>query len=209
MTTTNGKLHVSKGFHAARPPSRGAGGRKTVFLDRDGTLIHDKPGFYLHHPDQIRFYRGVIQGLRRLAAAGFELVVVSNQSGIARGFLDEPMLRRIHTELLRRLRRHGIELTGIYYCPHHPDEKCSCRKPQTTLADRAVRRHGLTLEGSFMIGDKRADVDLGKALGIPTALLRTGHGNKQLVSHGKKLKPDKIARDFLDAARWVLKESRG
>ena len=198
-------LHTSKGFHALRPPSRGKGPRRAVFLDRDGTLIHDRPGFYLHHPDQIRFYRGVFEGLRRLSAAGYELVVVSNQSGIARGFLDEPMLRKVHGRLLAALRREGVRLAGIYYCPHHPEDACACRKPKTTMVLRAARRHRLALEGSFMVGDKQVDVELGKALGVRTALLLTGHGRKQGAGRLKP-RPDLVARGFLEAARWILRE---
>ena len=181
--------------------------RRVVFLDRDGTLIHDRPGFYLSHPDQIRFYRGTIEALRLLRRAGFALVVVSNQSGLARGFLDEPALKRVHARLKARLRERGARLDGIYYCPHGPDDGCRCRKPQPTLARRAARELGLALAGSFIVGDKRADVDLGRRLGLTSIHLLTGHGRDQIQRHGRGLRPDRTCRNLFEAARWILRRS--
>lgn len=179
--------------------------RPVVFLDRDGTLIHDRPGYYLARPEEVRLYRGVPEALRLLRRAGYALVVVSNQSGLARGVLDETMLERVHARLKSLLRRGGARLDGIYYCPHHPDDGCRCRKPQPTLARRAARDLSLDLEGSFVVGDKRADVDLGRRLGATTIHLLTGHGRHQRRSHGAGLRPDRTCRTLLEAARWILK----
>ncbi len=179
--------------------------RKVVFLDRDGTLIHDRPGFYLSKPSEVRFYRGAFEALRRLQAAGYALVVVSNQSGIARGFLTERTLGRVHARLKALLARERVSLDGIYYCPHGPDDRCRCRKPQPTLARRAARDLGLDFRGSFIVGDKRADVDLGRRVGLATVHLLTGHGRDQISKHGGELKPDATCRNLLEAARWILK----
>lgn len=179
-----------------RPPA--------AFLDRDGTIIHDRPGFYLHKPEQIRFYRGTFEGLRALRRAGYRLVIVSNQSGIGRGFLDRAMLTRIHRRLRGALRRRGADVHAIYFCPHHPRDRCRCRKPSPLMGKRAVREMGLSLRGSVMIGDKLADVDFARALGIDSVLLETGHGRDQREKLGARLKPTHSARDILSAAKWVI-----
>lgn len=180
-------------------------GRRVVFLDRDGTLVHDRPGFYLRRPEQVRLYRNAAEALKLLRSAGYRLVVVSNQSGIGRGFLDRPRLARIHARLKAELRRSGAGLDGIYYCPHRPDDGCRCRKPSPLLARRALKELGLTLRGSAVVGDKRADVELARRLGVASVLLRTGHGRDQRARYGRRLKPDHDARDILAAARWILR----
>ena len=196
------------GFHSLKTPKRHRPLRPAVFLDRDGTLIHDKPGFYLSRPEQLRFYAGAFAALKRLQKAGFELVVVSNQSGLARGFLDLPTLEKVHLRLLKELASHGIALAGIYFCPHGPNDGCACRKPKPTLALRAARRHGLSVANSFVVGDKRADVDLAAALKIPAVHLLTGHGRHQRRSHGGELKPAHTASSLAAAASWIIRSSR-
>lgn len=181
---------------------------RVVFLDRDGTLVHDRPGFYLRRPEQVRLYRNAAEALKLLRSAGYRLVVVSNQSGIGRGFLDRAGLARIHARLESQLRRRGAALDGIYYCPHHPEDGCRCRKPSPLLARRALRELGLTLRGGAVVGDKRADVELARRLGVASVLLRTGHGRQQRARYGPSLRPDYDARDILAAARWIVR-SRG
>lgn len=176
-----------------------------VFLDRDGTLIHDRPGFYLRRPEQVRVYPPVFEALRRLRAAGYRLVVVSNQSGIGRGFLDHATLSRIHSRLKALLKGGGARLDGIYFCPHHPDDGCPCRKPSPLLARRAVRELGLTLRGAAVVGDKKADADLARALGVPAVLVKTGHGRHQRERWGRRLRADHESKDLLAAANWILK----
>lgn len=178
--------------------------RPVVFLDRDGTLNPDRPGWYLTRPSQMRVYRRAPAALKLLREAGFRLVVVTNQSGLGRGFLDEPTLGRIHAKLRRLLRRGGAPLDGIYYCPHHPEVRCACRKPKALLARRAVRELGLTLEGSAVIGDKPADMGLARALGVPGVLVLTGHGRHSLAE-SKALRPAAVRRDVLSAASWIVR----
>ncbi|MBI4387108.1 MAG: HAD-IIIA family hydrolase [Elusimicrobia bacterium] len=181
--------------------------RRIAFLDRDGTLVWDRPGFYLRRPGQLRLYSGTIRALRLLRGAGYALVVVTNQSGIGRGFLDIPMLRRIHRELHRILKRNGIRLAGIYYCPHAPGVTCRCRKPSPYLARRALRELRLPARGAVIFGDKRADIDLGRQLGVTTVHLRTGHGRDQREKHGKALRPTHRARNLLEGVRWLLRSA--
>ncbi len=179
--------------------------RRVVFLDRDGTIISDRPGFYLSRPEDMHVYRATPEALKVLRAAGYALVVVSNQSGIGRGLLNHSMLERIHAKLHRELRKKGARLDAIYFCPHHPDDKCRCRKPLPTLARRAIRDLGLTLKGAAVIGDKKADVDLATALKIPSVLVKTGHSRHQKGTFGGELRPTHQSKDVLGAARWIVK----
>lgn len=181
--------------------------RKVVFLDRDGTLLWDRPGFYLKHPSRMRLYRETPEALRLLSRAGFRLVILTNQSGLGRGFLDERTLAAIHARLRRRLAKNGVRLDGIYYCPHAPERDCPCRKPKTLLARRALRELGLSLSGAAVIGDKKADVDLARRLGIVSIHLRTGHGRDQAARYRGRLKPTHSARGVLQAARWLLRRN--
>lgn len=182
--------------------------RRVVFLDRDGTIIHDRPGYYLCRPEKLKFYKVAFEALRILKRAGYRLVVVTNQSGIGRGYLDTRTLARIHHRLRLGLGRRGARIDAIYFCPHHPQDRCRCRKPSPLMARRAVREMGLTLEGAVVVGDKKADIDLGRALGISSVLLRTGHGRDQRKLFGRKLKPTYSAKDILSAARWIISRRR-
>ncbi len=181
-----------------------SGLKPAVFLDRDGTLIRDRPGYYLKRAEEVRVYRRVPEALGLLRRAGYRLVVVTNQSGLARGFFDRAGLARIHARLARDLRRGGARLDAIYFCPHHPDDACRCRKPLPFLARRAARDMGLDLAASVVVGDKRADLGLARALGIPGVLVLSGHGRHEL-SKAKPFKPAAVRRDLLGAARWILK----
>lgn len=175
-----------------------------IFLDRDGTLIHTRTGWYLTRPDQVRLYAGACRAMRLLRSAGYRLVIISNQSGLARGFLDRDTLAKVHGRMLRQLRLGGARLDGIYFCPHHPEDRCRCRKPSPVLARRAMRDLGLTLRGSAVVGDKKADVDLARALGIPSVLVTTGEGPSQMKRWGQRLRPTHIAPSLLSAAKHIL-----
>ena len=154
--------------------------RRFVLLDRDGTLIVER--HYLSDPDQVELIAGAAEGLRRLAARGLGLVVVTNQSGIGRGFFDAARLAEIHERLTRgAARRAASSSTAIYVCPHHPDDACACRKPRTGLALRAAAELGFDAARAFVVGDMASDVALGRALGATTLLVRTGHGAATLA----------------------------
>ncbi|MBI3297494.1 MAG: HAD family hydrolase [Elusimicrobia bacterium] len=178
--------------------------RPVVFLDRDGTLNPDRPGWYLTKPSEMRVYRKAAPALRLLRAAGFRLVVVSNQSGLGRGYLTPATLGRIHARLRRQLAAGGARLDGIYFCPHRPERRCGCRKPKALLARRAARELDLSLARAAVIGDKRADLGLARALGVPGVLVLTGHGRHERP-HCAPFKPAAVRRDVLAAARWIIK----
>jgi histidinol-phosphate phosphatase family protein len=171
-----------------------AGARPAVFLDRDGTLIEDK-GF-LGDPDGVALLPTVVDALRLLAAHGFATIVISNQSGIARGLLDDAQVRSVNAEIARRLGNDGVALDGWYWCPHYGDD-CACRKPAPGLLHRAVADHALTLDGGAMIGDRGSDVELGQRVGIPGILVPGPYDYT-----GPE--PDLRVQTLLEAAEWIV-----
>jgi histidinol-phosphate phosphatase family protein len=141
----------------------------TVFLDRDGTIIMDTG--YLSDPTEVQLIPGASEGLLSLQDAGHLLVVVSNQSGIGRGLISEVESAMVHDRFIELLAENGIVLTGVYYCSHHPLDRCTCRKPSTGMFMMARDDLGLDLANSVMIGDQASDVEAGRAAGCRTVLL--------------------------------------
>ena len=131
---------------------------RAVFLDRDNTLIFD-PG-YIHEAEKVRLLEGVGRGLRLLKEAGYLLIVVSNQSGIGRGYYTPKEFWEVNERLQELLKPHGVRIDDFFFCPHRPDEGCSCRKPATGMVEEAARKWGIELGESFVIGDKDSDVEL-------------------------------------------------
>jgi len=182
---------------------------RAILLDRDGTI--NREVHYLSHPAQLELLPGAVDGLRLLQEAGFQLVVITNQAGVARGYFGEADVQRVHRRLREMLAAHGVHLVAFYYCPHHPEGKgsyrkvCPCRKPGTGLYERAARELGLDLARSVVIGDKVTDLLPGIALGCRTVLVRTGYG-QSLVKEGalRSVDVDHVARDLADAACWIL-----
>lgn len=155
-------------------PEPGSGAKPTVFLDRDGTIIVDK--HYLRDPAQVEMERGALEGLVRLQTAGHPLIVVSNQSGIGRGKFTESDALRVNARVDELLRQGGVNILAWYICPHAPDEPCECRKPLPGMALQAQREWGVALRGSYVIGDKKIDLELADAIGGTGLLVTTGHG---------------------------------
>ncbi len=172
-------------------------GQPAVFLDRDGTINQEVD--YLRRWEDFVFLPRTMAGLHRWQSLGYALVVLTNQSGVARGYLDWPTLETIHQNMRQRLSAEGIRLAGIYVCPHGPRDGCDCRKPLPGLAYRAIGELGLTLERSWMIGDKLTDLQMGRALGIRTILVRTGYGANYTESDYDGL-ADEVAEDLWEAA---------
>jgi D-glycero-D-manno-heptose 1,7-bisphosphate phosphatase len=175
------------------------GQRRFVLLDRDGTLIVERN--YLSDPEQVELIPGAAAGLRRLAGCGLGLVVITNQSGIGRGFFDETRLAEIHRRLTAMLRAEEVELDGIYICPHHPDQACDCRKPRPALALRAAAELGFDASLAFVVGDMASDIALGRALGATTLLVRTGHGEATLARG--EARADHVVADLRAAAERI------
>ncbi|HYU58294.1 MAG TPA: HAD family hydrolase [Actinomycetota bacterium] len=157
------------------------GDRPAVFLDRDGTLIED-PG-HLGDPDGVVLLPGVAAALRRLAAASFALVVVSNQAGVARGIFTEAAVRAVNRRLGSLLDGDGVHLDAFYVCPHHPEftGPCECRKPGTKMLEDAAAELGLDLGASWIVGDQGTDAEAGRRAGARPVLVRTGDGTHEAV----------------------------
>ncbi|MDB6083067.1 MAG: histidinol-phosphate phosphatase family protein [Gammaproteobacteria bacterium] len=146
-----------------------------VFLDRDGTLIVER--HYLSDPGEVCVEEGVVEGLTLLMGHGHPLIVLSNQSGIGRGMFEEDDARRVNARVADLLLERGIEIMAWYFCPHAPEDPCSCRKPLPGMALTAAREWNLKLPGSYVVGDKRTDLELADAIGATGILVTTGHGS--------------------------------
>jgi D-glycero-D-manno-heptose 1,7-bisphosphate phosphatase len=182
--------------HRTRAP------RPAVFLDRDGTIVVEHG--YNSDPEKVELLPGVASALHELRAAGLPLVVVSNQSGVGRGYFP---LARVHQAMARlrvRLRAAGVELDGVYFCPHRPEDQCTCRKPGTALLERAADDLDLRLRASFMLGDKWVDVRTGQAAGAHGVLLRTGYGREEEAGEADGPAPDLVCDDLAAAVPWIL-----
>jgi D-glycero-D-manno-heptose 1,7-bisphosphate phosphatase len=163
--------------------------RRLALIDRDGTIIIDK--VYLSDPDGIEFAPGAVPGLRLLRDAGFTLVLITNQSGIARGFFDLATLERIHDRLQSMLAAEGVQLKAIYVCPHGPDDGCDCRKPAPGMVKKAMREFGFEPHRVVVIGDSDADMGAAAAAGVTGVRVAAAGGTA----------PGGAAHDFLEAAR--------
>ncbi len=178
-----------------------------VFLDKDGTLIDDVP--YNVDPARITLSAGAGAGLRGLHAHGYRLIVISNQSGVARGVFAEDALTAVEDRLWSLLDREGVPLAGFYYCPHHPDGSveryavaCSCRKPMPGLIERAAAEHDVDPRRSWFVGDILHDVEAGRRAGCRTVLLL--NGNETEWRAGPHRVPHYTARDLTEAARVIV-----
>ena len=186
---------------------------RAVFLDRDGTLCEEVG--YLDSVEQMQLIPRAGEAIRLLNQRGFKAVVVTNQSGVARGFFPESRLAILHAELKRQLHQEGAYLDAIYYCPHHPTEgfapylqECECRKPATGLLFQAAADLNLHLPSSYMIGDHISDIECGQRIGAATILLLTGHGPEALArKESWPHPPSHIAADLYEAVQWVMQQA--
>lgn len=174
---------------------------RAVFLDRDGTIARDV--FYCSRPEDFEILDTAAEAVRLLNENGFKLAVITNQSGIARGHFDEEALAQIHRKMESELAAGNAYLDAIYYCPHHPDEGCPCRKPKTALFLKAARELDIDLGSSFVVGDMQIDIDAGQALGCKTVLVTTGPKGGEGITES----PDYTANSLLEAARWIINNS--
>ena len=151
--------------------------RKVLFLDRDGIInVRPPKGDYVKKMEEFKFLPGAVEALQRLSKAGYEFYVISNQAGIARGFMTENDLAAIHQKMQKELARHGIAFSGIYYCPHGWDSLCECRKPKSGMLYQAAREHDIDLSRALFIGDDERDKEAGDAAGVKTILVPSDVG---------------------------------
>lgn len=187
-----------------------------VFLDRDGTIIEDRD--YLSDPKDIKLIPGSVKAVRSINNMGFKAIVVTNQSGVARGYFQEKNIAEVHEKLKELFNKEGAQIDAFYYCPHHPTAgegpyrtECQCRKPETGMLDAAVRDFDLDQASSYVIGDKLIDIEMAQRAGARGILVKTGYGIKELekLKANSETVPDHIAEDLLNAVEWLKKEEEG
>lgn len=175
---------------------------RAVFLDKDGTIARDVP--YCHRVEDFKLLPTVPETIKLLNVSGFKVVIVTNQSGIARGYFIEETLNLIHRKMRDELTRHGTWVDAIYFCPHHPDDRCECRKPSPGLLLDAASELGIDLRLSYMVGDGQIDVKAGRSVGCKTTLVTTGPNLGELEGST----PDHIASDLYEAAQWIIGDTK-
>ncbi len=184
----------------------------TVFLDRDGTLIEEVG--YLSHLDRIVLYPWSIESVKLLNRAGFKVVVVTNQAGVARGLFDEDFIDEAHRFLDQKFSDGGATIDKFYYCPHHPEasveayrSECDCRKPKAGMLWKAAQELQLELSHSFVIGDRLSDLRLGQAVGARSLLVRTGYGETTARELTDDVEVAYTAPELMTAVAWILRHS--
>ncbi len=185
----------------------------TVFLDRDGTLIEEVG--YLSHLDRIALYPWSIESVKLLNRAGFKVVVVTNQAGVARGLFDEDFIDEAHRFLDQKFGDGGATIDKFYYCPHHPEAsveayrcECDCRKPKAGMLWKAAQELQLELSHSFVIGDRLSDLRLGPAVGAKSVLVRTGYGETTARELTDDVEVAYTAPELMTAVAWILRHSK-
>ncbi|GAC1666477.1 MAG: HAD family hydrolase [Candidatus Acidiferrum sp.] len=180
--------------------------RRAVFLDRDGTISEELG--YLNHVSRFRIFPFAAAAIRRLNDAGLPVIVVTNQSGIGRGYFPESLVQTIHQVMTQQLAAAGAHLQGVYYCPHTSADGCVCRKPSPGLLDRAAAEHAIDLRQSFVVGDRYGDLELASRAGARGILVRTGYGEGELAWHAanRKVQAHFVARDLTEATDWILRQ---
>ncbi len=187
--------------------------KRAVFLDRDGTVIEEVG--YLNRLDRVAFFPWSVDAIRVLNEAGLLVVVVTNQAGVARGYFDEALVRETHALIDRRLAAGGARVDAYYYCPHHPDgvvesfrQACECRKPRPGMIRQAAGDLDIDIAGSFVVGDRWLDVEMGRAAGTGAVLVRTGYGQNEERRPEGQVAADYVADNLMDAASWILRRIR-
>jgi len=176
----------------------------TVFLDRDGTTNRDTG--YIKTPDELQIFPGAVEAVARLKQAGARVVMITNQSGVGRGLFSIETLGAIHAKLRAVFDAGGAPFDGLYYCPHHPDDGCACRKPGTVMVERAVADLGLDLSRVYVVGDQRRDIDLARRIGAKGILVTTGPTSAQALEELRQegADPDYVATDLGQAVTWLF-----
>jgi D-glycero-D-manno-heptose 1,7-bisphosphate phosphatase len=175
---------------------------RAVFLDRDGTIMEDSN--YVGDVERVVLIPSAAAGLKRLQDAGHKLFIVTNQSGVGRGYFTREAVESIHAHLDEYFGKAGVRFDGYFVCPHHPEDNCDCRKPKPKFLLEAARAHRLDLSRCYMIGDRPSDIQAGVNAGTKTILVLTGAGRETLAR--QEVKPDFVAEDIGEAANWILKQ---
>ncbi len=175
---------------------------RAVFLDRDGTIARDVN--YCSRVEDFEILPTVPEAIRELNQHNFKVIVITNQSGIARGYFSEETLQQIHDKMVTELGFHGAFLDAIYFCPHHPDTRCNCRKPNSANLIKAAKEFDINFKESYFVGDMQLDIEAGKRVGSKTVLVATGPKPPVTAPHV----PDYIAANLLECVNWIITESK-
>lgn len=190
-------------------------GVPAVFMDRDGT-INDEMG-YINHISRFKLLPRSTAAIQLINKNGYKAVIITNQSGVARGYFPEKLVEDIHENLKRCLSQEGVHIDRIYYCPHHPflgmgkyKKDCECRKPKIGMIKKAAKELDIDLSRSYMVGDRGADIQMAKEFGGKGVLVLTGYGKGEYeyLNHTWPKKPDYIAEDLYDAVEWILRDAK-
>jgi D-glycero-D-manno-heptose 1,7-bisphosphate phosphatase len=176
---------------------------RAVFIDRDGTITKDKG--YIKDVSLLELIAGAAQAINGFHSLGFLVILVTNQSVVGRGYITGDKLAEIHGRLRELLSQEDSFLDAIYVCPHHPDDGCNCRKPRPGLVRRACKDFDIEMKKSYIIGDQKADIELGRREGIRSILVLTGHGKKTV----EETSPDYVVDNILEAKRLIEKIEDG
>lgn len=177
--------------------------KRAVFLDRDGVINVDSPD-YIRSWEDFHFAADIFDVLRELAATDYLIIIVSNQSAIGRGLTTDANVREIHARMRTTIEENGGRLDAVYYCPHTPEDRCGCRKPEPAMILRAAAEFDIDLRNSFMIGDKMSDVEAGKKAGARTIILQAGSDPPCRANSNGGLSPEYRAQTLHDALRYIL-----
>lgn len=173
--------------------------KRAVFLDRDGTINIDKG--YVGNPEDIELLPGTVEGLKLLKENDFLLIVVTNQSGVGRGYYTQKDVEEVHAHLNELLAPEGVQIDRFYYCPHLPEEGCCCRKPSAEMVLAGAKFYNIDLPGSFFVGDKTIDVQAGLAAGCQTVWVDSSQ-----FDLNKGIQPNYVAKDLLEASQWIVSQ---
>lgn len=190
---------------------------KTIFLDRDGVINKNPPNRgYVCSWNDFSFLPNALEAIHILTQCGYRIFLITNQAGIGKGIFTEKQLAGIHQRMLTEIDSNGGEIANIYYCPHHPDDGCPCRKPKTGMLLTAANEHGFNVTNSFFIGDSITDILAAQSAGVSPILVLTGHGRETFNyyiksdSNVKTSIPEKIFTSLYSASQWLqtIKEQK-
>ena len=184
---------------------------RAVFLDRDGTMIEDVG--YLDRLQRLKLFPYTVDAMRLLNRAGFKIVVVTSQAGVANGVITEDFVSEAHEEIGRRAAAGGAHIDAFYYCPHSPTAvveryrtECDCRKPKPGMIHNAQRDLSLDLSQSFVVGDRWRDIEMGQAAGVTCVLVETGYGTTEAPRRPANIAPVVVVANLIEATTWILRQ---
>lgn len=179
--------------------------KPAVFLDRDGVINKDIPGKYIKSVSDIKLYKTAIEGLKKISSCDrFHLIIITNQSAIGRGYITEKISKKINDKIVKTLEKEKIKINAVYYCPHSPQDNCDCRKPKPGLIKEALKDYKIEIKKSFLIGDKKTDMDLALKTGMKSVFVLTGQAKNQIRKH-TKIKADYVIKYLKNADKIICR----